>query len=158
MHEHKHQTKKAITLMLVELLVACGMGAFVISSLHVVPAKADELLGGPVGGTYAPGACPPAGLGNCDILTFTPNCGAIVTVVGPKGDPDGWGVYQWDMPITEPPVPPYDFYGESYLTNGPVYTHAGEDMVGYAIPSLDPLVCPLPMLIEQGDSSVKDLP
>lgn len=48
MDRNKHQTKKAITLMLVELLMACGMGAFIISSLQTPKAQALAFV--PYGG------------------------------------------------------------------------------------------------------------
>jgi hypothetical protein len=111
-------------------------------------------IGCGVGGTFAPGLLPP--LGDGDIITFALSCGPTVTIIGPKGN--NWGTYQWAMSYIEPPQgPPYDYWQTSYVTNAYPYTHAGEDMVGYAIPTLNPL-CPLPMLIEAGTTQFKSLP
>ncbi len=136
------------------VLIGVGVGLTVLVSIMPVHAQTSAFIPSGVGGIIAPGACPPAGLGDCDTLTFTPDCGAVIGIVGPYGS--NWGLYQWDMPPTEPPIgPPYDEWDASYLTNGFPYTHAGEFMVGYAIPSLDPEICPLPMLISIGTSLFK---
>ena len=137
--------KTTLALLLIEILTAAGSAVFFVTLLaNPQPAKAQLSLGWGVGGRLAPAALPPAGDG--DVLNFGFSCGALVTIVGPEGG--DWGVYQWAVGV------PYDYYAQSYLTNGYPYTHADEYMLGYAIPSVNP-GCPLPMLISIGTSLFK---
>lgn len=152
-----HRITKVLYLFMVGFLATASLAVALYSKTLSVSAQTAMLIPSSVGGIIAPGACPPAGLGDCDTLTFTPDCGAVISIVGPYGG--NWGVYQWDMPTFESGLgAPYDDWGASYLTNGYPFTHAGEYMLGYAIPSLDPLVCPLPMLISIGVSPFKASP
>src|SRR6185295_7264261 len=95
-------------------------------------------IGCGVGGRLLPGAIFP--FGDQDVLTFSPTCLPLVSVVGPEGN--NWGIFQWAMPLVEPPFgPPHDYWAESYLTNGYPYTHADEYDLGYVVPSTNP-TCP----------------
>ena len=131
--------------MAIELLVACGMGAFVVSSLHSSPAQAYGVGFFGVGGRLAPASLPPYGDG--DVQNFGVSCTPIVTITGPEGT--SWGAYQWGV------AEPYDYWFQSYETNGYPYTHANEFMLGTAIfPNPNPF-CPLPLLTSIGDSLFK---
>ncbi len=143
----KHQTKKALILMLVEVITATGLGVFVLSAVNAPAAQAQVGFFG-VGGILAPALLPPAGDG--DVLNIALSCSPEVTIVGPDGA--NWGTYQWGVSI------PYDYWEQSYLTNGYPYTHAGEYMLGTAVFPNPNYTCPLPLLLSIGTSLFKTAP
>ena len=111
------------------LIVAALALTFSIAAFSVVQVQAQtvEGFGIPVGGKFLPGAF--------DIFTFTPICGVTVTVQTPQGliIP-----MIWTTPII-------------YREFDNVINHIGTNMIGLALPPLDPL-CPLPILFMFGSS------
>ncbi len=134
-----HHITRVMYVSMIAFLIATGL---VLGIFAQVP-KAQAIGGWGVGGRLVPAPPPPAG--DFDVLTNSIICGPLVSVIGPEGG--NWGVYVWTT------ATPHDYWSQSYITNGWPYTHAGEYMLGYAMPN--PIVTCPPLLTSIGTSLFK---
>ncbi len=146
--EHKHLH---FFLAAVECVAIFSVVLTIVSVSLFNPTRADALAKIGVSGVFAKGGCPPLGLGDCDVLTFTP-CGPEVTIL-PSTDlgrhvGHNTGVYIWSVASA------HDFWSKDTLQNGIPYPHAGVYVKGYAIPNPN-VLCPIPLLRVIGVSQDK---